>query len=211
MGLLSGSATIRRYEVLGEPPKDFRESYEEAVQKNAFTDFNPGDEREETSGWVPMDDWFDPYLGYERWFFDNYINLCLRVDAKRIPAKYFKQQCRNVQAEWKLKAGREDLTRAERDEIESIVRKQLLERVIPSCQGNDMSWDLDKKVVYFLNASDKANDLFQTTFSRTFGLKLRLLFPYSLAVKTLGKDNEEIANRVVPASFIPAGIPAGGE
>lgn len=205
MGLLSGSVTIRRYEVLGELPKGFQESFEEAIQKNAFMDFHAGDEREETSGWVPVDDWFDSYLGYERWLIDNTINLALRVDSKRIPSKFFKQQCRKMQAEWKLKAGREDLARAEKDEIESIVRKQLLERVIPSYQGNDMSWDLNKKELYFWSASDKANDLFQTTFARTFGLKLRLLFPYALALKILGEDKTDTANRVVPASFIPVG------
>ncbi|WP_025322677.1 recombination-associated protein RdgC [Deferrisoma camini] len=205
MGLLSGGIRMRRYRVMGDVPPDFRDRYEEAIQTHAFQDFAPDDEREQVAGWVGVDDWFEPGLPLDRWLVGNTICLTLRVDTKRIPSKYFKLQCRRREAEWRLKAGREDLTRAERDEIAALVRKELLERVIPSVQGTDMVWDLDRREAWFWSTAEKANETFRTLFERTFGLRLRPLFPYSLALEVLGEDRAEVLDRVAPAWFAPGG------
>lgn len=205
MGVLSGSIRVRRYEVLGEPAAGFQTGFEEAIQRHAFADFGAGDEREEVLGWVPVDDWFDPDLYLDRWLVEGTVALTLRIDTKRIPSRYFKQQCRKLEAEWRLKAGREDLTRAERDEIQAIVRRQLLERVIPSCKGIDMAWDLGRRQVLLWSTSDMVAEVFRTLFERTFGFKLRPLFPYLLAQRLLGSDAEEVLSRVVPTPFHPEG------
>ncbi|MHB8767270.1 MAG: recombination-associated protein RdgC [Deferrisomatales bacterium] len=205
MGILNGGIRLRRYQVMGEVPSGFQETFEEAIQRHEFVDFAADDGREEALGWVGVDDWFRPGLHAGRWLIDQAVCLALRVDTKRIPRHYLKQQCRAMEAEWKLKAGREDLTRAEREEIEGIVHKRLLERVIPSSQGLDMAWDLDRSDLLFWSSSDKANDAFKALFERTFGLKLRPLFPYLVALRVLGPEAAEVADRVVPADFRPAG------
>ncbi|GAB4252947.1 MULTISPECIES: hypothetical protein [Deferrisoma] len=203
MGILTGGVRLRRYRVLGEPPPDFRDRYEEAIRANAFQDFAPDDEREQVVGWVGVDDWFEPELPLDRWLVGNTICLTLRIDTKRIPSKYFKLMCRRREAEWRLKAGREDLTRAERDEIASLVRRELLDRVIPSVQGIDMAWDLDRSEVWFWSTAEKANETFRVVFERTFGLRLRPLFPYALALEAAGEDRAETLDRVIPAWFAP--------
>lgn len=203
MGILSGAIRLRRYQVLGEVPPGFRDAYEAAIRKHAFQEFAPGDDREEVLGWVPVDDWFDPSLHLDRWLVENTVNLTLRVDTKRIPPRFLKQECRKLQSEWKLRSGREDLTRAERDEIETIVRKRLLERVIPSCQGIDLSWDLDRAEVLFWSTGERVNEAFRSLFEKTFAVKLRPLFPYLLALRALGEGKSEVADRVVPSVFRP--------
>lgn len=205
MGILNGGIRLRRYQVAGEVPRDFRSVYEGAIQKHAFQDFVAGDEREEVLGWVPLDDWFDPGLHLDRWLIEHTVNLTLRVDTKRIPARFLKQECRKLQSEWKLRSGREDLTRAERDEIETIVRRRLLERVIPACRGTDFSWDLDRGQVLFWGTGERLNEAFRSLFEKTFGVKLRPLFPYFLALRALGEDGQEVVDRVVPAMFRPEG------
>ena len=205
MGILSGGIRLRRYQVSGEVPRDFRGDYEEAIRKHAFQDLAAGDEREEVLGWVPVDDWFDPGLHLDRWLIEHTVNLTLRVDTKRIPARFLKQECRKVEDEWRLRSGREDLARAERDEIETIVRRRLLDRVIPACQGTDFSWDLNSGLVLFWGTGERLNEVFRSLFEKTFGVKPRPLFPYFLALRALGEEKGEIVDRVVPAVFRPEG------
>jgi len=205
MGILSGAIRLRRYQVLGEIPKGFQSPFEEAIQRHEFQDFAADDEREQVMGWAGVDDWFTPGLHLDRWLVEHTVNLTLRVDTKRIPARFFKQECKKLEAEWKLRAGREDLTRAERDEIQTLVRRRLLERVIPSCQGTDLSWDLNRGEVLFWGTGDRLNEAFRSLFEKTFGVKLRPLFPYFLALRALGDEEGEVADRVVPAAFRPEG------
>ncbi|MEW6488174.1 MAG: recombination-associated protein RdgC [Thermodesulfobacteriota bacterium] len=205
MGILSGGIRLRRYQVLGELPQGFRAAYEEAIQAHAFRDFAPDDEREQVLGWAPVDDWFDPSLPLDRWLVEHTVNLTFRVDTKRIPARFLKQECRKLEAQWRLKSGREDLSRAERDEIEAIVRRQLLERAIPSCQGTDLSWDLNRGEVLFWSTGERLNESFRALFEKTFAVKLRPLFPYLLALRALGQEKAEIVDRVVPSVFRPEG------
>ncbi len=205
MGILRGSIRLRRYRVLGDVPEDFRDRFDEAIRAHAFADFAPDDEREQVMGWVGVDDWFDPELPLDRWLVGHTVCLTLRIDTKRIPARYMRQECRKLESEWRIRTGREDLTKAERDEIQTIVRKRLLERVIPACQGIDMAWDLDRAEVLFWSTAERANEAFRTLFERTFGLRLRPLFPYAAALEVAGADRVPLLDRVVPASFHPEG------
>ncbi len=204
MGIVSGGVRFRRYQVLGEIPTDFRDAYEQAIQQYAFADFEPSDVREQVMGWVPVDDWFDVNLYLDRWLVENSVNLTLRIDTKRIPSRFLKQECRKLQSEWKLKAGREDLTRAEKEEIVEIVTRRLLDRVIPSCQGLDVSWDLDRRDVLFWSTAERANEAFRSLFEKTFGVKLRPLFPYSLALRMSSQDAAPNLDQVSPTSFVRA-------
>ncbi len=205
MGLLSGAVRLRRYQVLGEADPDGVERFADAVENNAFEEFRPDDEREQAVGWVGTDDWFEPGLPPERWWVGRTVCLTVRVDTRRVPSHYLKLQCRKAEAEWRLKAGREDLTRAERDEVRAIVHRRLLERVIPSCQGVDVVWDLDRREVLVWSTAERMNETVRALFERTFGLRLRPLFPYVLAVRAVGDDRIEVLDRVVPASFRPEG------
>lgn len=205
MGISSGSGRFRRYEVLGELPPDFQDAYEESIRKNAFADFTPEDQREQVMGWVAVDDWFDSNLHRSRWLIGNTVSLTLRIDTKRIPPRFFKHECRKLEAEWKLKSGEDDLTRAERDEIAAIVRRRLLERVIPACQGIDVSWDLERGEALCWNTADRVNETFRTLFERTFRLRLRPMFPYYLAQRLVADELGEVLERVVPVSFRPEG------
>ena len=207
MGVASGGIRCRRYQVLGEPPPGFQAAYEEAIQRYAFSDFSPGDQQEQVLGWAGVDDWFDPNLEQGRWLIDSVIALALRIDTKRIPSRFFREECRKLESEWRLKSGREVLSRAEKDEIQTIVRNRLLERVIPACQGVDMAWELNRGEVLFWTTADRVNETFRSLFERTFGLKLRPFFPYFLALRSAGEEKAELLDRVVPVSFHPGREP----
>lgn len=205
MGIVSGAVRLRRYQVVGAIPPDFRDVFEEAIQKLAFVDFGADDEREISMGWVAVDNLDEPNLYLDRWLVENSVNLTLRIDTRRIPSRFLKRECRKLEAEWKLKAGRENLSRAERDEIAEIVTRRLIDRVIPSTQGHDFSWDLDRGDLLFWSTAEKANEAFKVLFEKTFGLKLRLLFPYTLALRALGEGATADVDGVRPSVFTRGG------
>jgi len=205
MGIVSGGVRLRRFQVLGEVPPDFRDAFEAAIRQNAFAEFEVEDQREEILGWVAVDDWSDADLPLDRWLVENTVNLSLRVDTRRIPQRYLKRECKRLEAEWKLKFGREHLSRGERDQVKEIVTQRLLDRVIPSTQLYDFSWDLDRGDVLFWGAGEKAGEAFRTFFEKTFGVKLRLLFPYTLALSVLGEGAAASVEAVAPTSFAARG------
>jgi DNA recombination-dependent growth factor C len=205
MGIVSGGVRLRRYQVIGEVPADFRDAFEESIQRHAFADFEAEDQREQVMGWAAVDDWYDSNLYLDRWLVENTVNLTLRVDTKRIPTHFLNRECRRLEGEWKVKAGRENLTRAERDEIKDIVTRRLLERVIPASQGTDFSWDLNRGDLLFWSTAEKTNEVFRVLFEKTFGLKLRLLFPYTLAQRALGTEAAPAIEGVRPSAFSRGG------
>jgi DNA recombination-dependent growth factor C len=199
MGILSGTVRFRRYQVRGEIPAGFHDEFEDAIRKAGFQDFAADDEREQVAGWAPVDDWFSPDLPRDRWLVENRICLTLRIDTKRLPAQYLRYQCRQLEAEWRLKSGRENLSRAEREEVLAIVRRQLLQRAIPAVQGIDLCWDLERGEVWFWSTGETVNESFRSLFEKTFRVKLRPLFPYALALRQQGDDGAEVLDRVVPS------------
>lgn len=205
MGIVAGAVKLRRYQVIGDVPADFRDVFEEAIQKHAFVDFEADDSREMALGWAAVEDVYASNLYLDRWLVDHSINLTLRLDTKRIPAQFLKRQCRTLENEWKLKLGREHLTKAEREEIVDIVSRRLLERVIPTTQGHDFSWDLHRGDLLFWNTGDKANEAFKVLFEKTFGLKLRLLFPFTLAQRALGEGAATEIESTRPCAFATRG------
>lgn len=207
MGIVAGAVKLRRYQVIGEVPADFRDSFEEAIQHNTFVDFDADDSRELAVGWVAVDDLYSSNLFLDRWLVDNTVNLTLRLDTKRVPAQFLKRQCRTLETEWKLKMGREHLTKAEREEIVEIVSRRLLERVIPATQGHDFSWDLNRGDLLFWNTGEKANEAFKVLFEQTFNLKLRLLFPFTLARRALGEGAAAAIEGARPCAFAVRGGP----
>ena len=199
MGILSGAVRFRRYQVRGQIPDGFKDEFEEAIRKFGFQDFAEDDERDQVAGWAPVDDWFSADLPLDRWLVANSVCLALRIDTKRLPAQFFRYQCRQLEAEWRQKSGRENLSRAEREEVQAIVRRQLLRRAIPAVQGVDLCWDMDRGEVWFWSTGETVNESFRSLFEKTFRVKLRPLFPYALALRQQSDDDAEMLERVVPS------------
>jgi len=205
MAIISGGIRFRRYEVEGKLPADLRSLFETRIRANAFTPFEDNDPREEAMGWVAVDDWFDADLYPDRWLVGNTISLSLRTDKRRVPALILKHECKKREAEVKERDARERLSKAEREEIKTMLTRALSERQLPSIQGVDVHWDLDRNEVLFFSCGEKANDAFRTIFEKTFeGLTLAPIFPFSLALRALGSDRAATAEATVAANFTSA-------
>ena len=118
-----------------------------------------------------------------------------------MPPLLLRRECGKREAEWKEREGRERLSRAEREEIKTAVNRALSERTLPNCRGVDFCWELGPSEVLFFSTAEKANESFRTLFEKTFQMKLAPVFPYSLALRVLGKDGERSADAAVAAVF----------
>lgn len=195
MGILQGSTRLRRYDVLGELDPDL--DRHAAIQANAFQGFVADDTREKTAGWVSIRDWGVTDFEPADYSIGETLCLTLRIDSRKVPARLLKEECRKIEAEWKMNLGRENLSRAERDEIREMVHGKLIARALPTTRGIDFCWD--GKEVLFWNAAESANELFRALFEKTFGLKLRPVFPYTLALR-----ETEAIDALTPCSFVEA-------
>jgi recombination associated protein RdgC len=202
MAVISGALRFRRYKVSGKPAENPRTEYEDSIRTHAFTPFDKSDAREEATGWVCTDDWFDTELSPDRWFEENCIALTLRTDSRRVPSRVLRHECQELEKEWKARFDRERLTKAEREEIKDMKTKELVERVIPDCRGVDLYWDLERGEVFFFSGAEKANEIFRTTFEKCFSVTIRPLFPFSLAKEVLDEEEFKSAEGVHETSFI---------
>ncbi len=203
MALLTGSIRLRRYMVTGELPKDLRNSFEESISKHAFKEFAETDFREEAVGWVTIDDEFDTNLSPDRWLIEDSINITLRIDVKKVPARILAYECKKAELEKKEREARDKLSRHEREEIKESVKVHLAKRVLPSIRTIDVSWDLKREEVLLFATADGVAETFRTLFEKTFNVSLRPLFPYALADSVLGGVKE--ADKVTAARFIGGG------
>lgn len=205
MAVLKGAIRFRRYRVTGKPPTDLRDKYKERIAHLAHREFEEGDSRDEALGWVSTHDLFDAELYPDRWLVGDSIFLTLRKDVRKVPSKILAHECAKLEREWKVKFDRERLSKAEREEIKEMKTRELSQKVLPTITGVDMCWELKRGEVLFFSNGAQLNDSFTTIFEKTFEVKLKPLYPYVVAVETLGEGGEERAANVHEASFAPGG------
>ncbi len=192
MGALSGSISYSRFFVDGELPPDFRAVFTEAVQLACFQPLSPDEEEEESRGWVNIEhllDWdFDP----TKIFYNEYLNVALRIDKWRIPGNLLKAHCVEAERRWMRDQGKSRIGRRVRNDIKAVVSAELKRQILPSTKTIDVSWNVNTGVVRFWNQSALACEEFMGFFEDTFGLRLVPDSPY-LGALQYGLDDEASA------------------
>ncbi len=201
MAVYSGAVRFRRYQVLGKIPEDPATTYSEKIKHFSFDPLSDEDVRTEAVGWVATDDWFDTDLYPGRIGVGRQIFMTLRLDERKIPSKILVHECKKLEAEWKEKNDRDRLSRSERDDVKSIVTRNLSARVLPSVRGVDFCWDLDRSELLFFSCAEKVNESFRTIFEKTFTATLRPLIPFALAVRELDEKGTAQASTVYETPF----------
>lgn len=193
MGLIHGTGSFTRFETEGEVPDDYLEEFPKQIARFSFRHIDEASDQERSAGWVNIMDMFDNGFAAMEYLKEPCIALSWRVDVRKVPAKAVKQYCReaeeNVKAEEKL----EFLSKKRRQEIREGVEAALLKRAIPRSQTYDMIWNLETGRVIFGAVSNKLCDEFSEFFLQCFGLHLKTVFPYSMAVRILEKQDKDPA------------------
>jgi recombination associated protein RdgC len=202
LGVSRGALTFTRLFVRGKPPKDLRKRYLEAVRLRKFTPLAPEDEASEAVGWCVIERPFDLDFQADRIFYDRFVQLGFRVDKWRLPGALVRAQVADEQQRMLSRAGREKLTRAEKEDIKLRVIGRLRKKILPTSRAFDMLWDLDRGTVLLFTHAARNVEAFCALFETSFGLELELDSPYAAAQRAnLPAALSKQLDKVEPVSF----------
>jgi hypothetical protein len=149
-----------------------RKRYLDAVKLRKFVPLAAEDEASEAVGWCVIERPFDLDFQPDRIFYDHYVQLGFRVDKWKIPGVLLRAQVADEEQRMLSRAGRDKLTRTERDEIKLRVIGRLRRKILPSSKAFDVLWDLDAGTVLLFTHSTRTIDEFTAHFEKTFGLEI---------------------------------------
>lgn len=202
MGALNGSLSYSRFFVEGELPSDFRSVFTEAIQHRAFQPLTAESDSEESVGWCniehPLDTDFEP----TKLFYNEYLNVGLRIDKWRLPGALLKAYLTEAQRAYLAKTGKAKLRRSEKDDLKAVVTADLKARLLPSMKTIDMSWNVHTGVVRFWTQSGATLEMFQDLFEETFQVRIVPDNPYVGALQYKMTDDQALMlNDLAPAIF----------
>jgi DNA recombination-dependent growth factor C len=205
MGFISSSSSFTRYWVKDQMPVDYRQRYGEEILRYAFREIEEDSDVERSSGWVNIMNVMDNEFRGEEFFKGEFVALSLRTDTRRVPSQILKNFCRKAEDERKSAMARAFLSKAERQDIQDMVRLQLLKRAMPNTRTFDMIWDIKSNQILFSSTNDSVCLEFLELYKKTFGLNLEQIFPYNMAQNTLADGQRARLEQISPVSFVPSG------
>ena len=178
MGLINGSVGYLRFVAMGDLSEVDETALCEALAAHAFRDIDPFSEEERTYGWVRFDDPFSSNWGPGELIREGgLIVLRLRVDTLKVPAMTLKAYIQAAERDRMIAAGRESLTRPERDAVKTDVRKDLRGRSLAKLALVDVAWNLSTGEVRLFSTGRGVAQLFVELFEKTFAVELRTVGP----------------------------------
>lgn len=173
MGILSSSMTVRRYRAAGDVPDDFRTSYVDALNDNAFREPLRWDVGIEAIGWCQVHNLLDTdFTDLNRWLYNEYAVAALRIDKKTLPAKLLKAHLEKRCDAWCQENHREKAPARIRADIKEQLQDEMLVQTLPRVAVHEFVWNIVDGTVLFHNTSEKVNDTFRKVFRETFGIAL---------------------------------------
>ena len=180
MGALKGSISYSKHYVRGTLPDDFHDAFVERARLRAFRPLGP-EEDEARIGWCSIENPLDCELDHGKIFFNNYLNLGLRIDRWQIPGPLFKAHFAEAEREHLAKRGRAKLGKSEKEELALRVSRKLRKQLVPVMKTVDLSWNLETGVVRFWTQSPALVETLGEIFDATFGLDLVPESPFTAA------------------------------
>ena len=177
MGLLTGSASLTRFSVVGELPESFWDFAAERIAAQSFKDID--DTMDEYSiGWVSVADMFDAGFAFSSYAAGDYVTLTMRVDERKVTPSVLKKFVMKEEERIKREQQIPRLSRAARVEIKERIRTELVRKSPPVPSTYDLCWNLAENTLLFFSTSKKAMALLEDLFKETFHLSLILQIPW---------------------------------
>ena len=174
MGLLKGSMTLRRYEVLEEPPDDFLIRYTDALCDKAFNGTLNVAHESEYMGWTLITNFLDTdFSDSSKWYFEGYLFGNFRIDKKKVPSKLFRAKVLQEMEIWKEQNTEDKVPSRVRAEIKERTSIELLSKTLPTIKTVEWCWNIVDGYVLFYSTSNSVNDSFLVYFYETFGIALQ--------------------------------------
>lgn len=173
MGILSGALTARRFKVVGEIPEGFRDAYRDQLEAFAFRDPPNEPGKQETEGWVQAHNLLDAsFVDLNRWLYDPYALIALRIDKKVLPANLLKATVEKECVRWCAEKGVERCPNAVKTEIKERIEDEWLRRTLPRVRVTELCWNMREQWLVLHSLSESVGDRVRKRFHQTFGLRL---------------------------------------
>lgn len=205
MGAFQGGLSYRRYTTVEPLPEDFKALYQKGISESVFRPIEPASDEERAIGWTSAHFALDLDLHPEKYRFNEYIVLAMRIDTLTVPGPmlklYTESEARRVMIEQK----RDSLNRYERAEIKERVKMELRRKMLPTVKSIDMVWNVTDGVVRFFSGNEKVNLEFQELFEATFDRLLVPDSPYTAALHgnvALSEAQRAALDDLDPAVFV---------
>jgi len=190
MGILSGSVSITRYNVLGKLNAPVIENIAKGLSDNTIAEID-NQISEKAVGWTSFEKPFQPNFEGSSFVYGSYFVFALRIDKKNIPSKVLKKQYTIEAAKWMAENGRDYLSKTEKKMIKDHVINALSLRVPATPNVYDLVWNHEDSVIWFFSNLKAANEELETLFVQSFGLSLIRLFPYTAAELSSGLSDAQ--------------------
>lgn len=182
MGLVTGSASMTRFSVVGDLPESFWDFAAERIVAHRFKDID--DTLDEYSiGWVSVADMFDIDFAYSSYAVGDYVVLTMRVDERKVSPSVLKKYVMKEEELIKKEKQINRLSRAARLEIKERIHAELIRKSFPVPSTYDLCWNLTDNTLLFFSTSKKAIALLEDLFKETFNLSLILQIPWLMGLQ----------------------------
>lgn len=190
MGILSASVSVTRYQVQGKIKAPVTENITNGLKDNTIAEID-NQISEKSVGWTSFDKPFQPNFEGSSFVYGSYFVFSLRIDKKNITPKVLKKQYTIEAAKRMAESGRDYLSKAEKKLVKDHVISGLCLRIPATPNVYDLVWNHEDSSVWFFTNLKAANEELETLFTKSFGLSLIRMFPYTAAELSSGLSNTQ--------------------
>ena len=190
MGLLSSTVSLTRYRVDGKVENPLMENIARGLREKTLSDID-SEPLDKAVGWTSFGSPFHPDFEGNSFVIGTQFLFSLRIDKKSIPAKVVKKHLDMEIARRLKETGREHLSRNEKQAAKEHVLNVLSLRIPATPSIYDLLWSYEESVLWFFSTQKSANEELETLFTKSFGLTLIRLFPYTIAELSAGLSEKE--------------------
>ena len=190
MGILSASVSVTRYQVQGKIKAPVTENITNGLKDNTIAEID-NQISDKAVGWTSFDKPFQPDFEGSSFVYGSYFVFSLRIDKKNITPKVLKKQYTIEAAKRMAESGRDYLSKAEKKLVKDHVISGLCLRIPATPNVYDLVWNHEDSSVWFFTNLKAANEELETLFSKSFGLSLIRMFPYTAAELSSGLSNTQ--------------------
>jgi recombination associated protein RdgC len=190
MGILSASVSVTRYQVQGKIKAPVTENITNGLKENTIAEID-NQISEKSVGWTSFDKPFQPNFEGSSFVYGSYFVFSLRIDKKNITPKVLKKQYTLEAAKRMAESGRDYLSKAEKKLVKDHVISGLCLRIPATPNVYDLVWNHEDSSVWFFTNLKAANEELETLFTKSFGLSLIRIFPYTAAELSSGLSDTQ--------------------
>ena len=190
MGILSASVSVTRYQVQGKIKAPVTENITHGLKDNTIAEID-NQISDKAVGWTSFDKPFQPNFEGSSFVYGSYFVFSLRIDKKSITPKVLKKRYTIEAAKRMAESGREYLSKAEKKLVKDHVISGLCLRIPATPNVYDLVWNHEDSSVWFFTNLKAANEELETLFTKSFGLSLIRMFPYTAAELSSGLSDAQ--------------------